>query len=86
MKEPESSPDSQRWIDYPIEEEYMGQNRKESKMNRKLAQAKDRSKYKKTDQEKYLKSLEKDQEAKRSKQDWLEGRVLSILPQGIIVD
>ena len=51
----------------------LGENRKEGKMKRKMAMAKDRSKYKKTDQEKYLKSVEKDKEAKLSKQDWLKG-------------
>jgi ribosome biogenesis GTPase len=86
MQEHDQPSHSRRWISCPIEEEYMGENRKEGKMKRKLAKAKDRSKYKKTDQEKYLKSLEKDQEAKLSKQEWLEGRVLSIIPQGIIVD
>ena len=84
MKEHDHS--SSRWIPYPIEEEYLGQNRKEGKMKRKMAIAKDRSKYKKTDQEKYLRSVEKDKAAKLSKQDLLEGRVLSIMPQGIIVD
>lgn len=82
-KHDHSSP--RRWIGCPVEEEYLGENRKESKMERKKAIAKDRSKYKKTDQEKYLKSIEKDKEAKLSKQDWLEGRVLSIMPQGIMV-
>lgn len=72
--------------DYDLEEHYFGQNRKESKMERKRASSKDRSKYKKTDQEKYLKSLEKDRESKLAKQDWLEGRVLSVMPQGIVVD
>ncbi len=86
MKEQDESSKPHRWISCPIEEEYIGQNRKEGKIKRKMAKAKDRSKFKKTDQEKYLKSLEKDQEAKLSKQDWLEGRVLSIMPQGIIVD
>lgn len=86
MKEPDEEAHSRRWIGCPIEEEYLGQNRKEGKMKRKMAIAKDRSKYKKTDQEKYRKSLEKDQEAKLSKQDWLEGRVLSIMPQGVLVD
>ncbi len=85
MKEQDHS-HSRRWMGCPVEEEYLGQNRKEGKMKRKMAIAKDRSKYKKTDQEKYLKSVEKDQAAKLSKQDWLEGRVLSIMPQGIIVD
>jgi len=79
-------PSSKRWIRCPVEEEYFGENRKEGKANRKMAIAKDRSKFKKTDQEKYLKSVEKDQAAKLSKQDWLEGRVLSIMPQGIMVD
>jgi ribosome biogenesis GTPase len=85
MKEHDHS-HSRRWIRCPVEEEYLGHNRKEGKMKRKRAIAKDRSKYKKTDQEKYLKSVEKDKEAKLSKQDWLEGRVISIMPQGIIVD
>src|ERR1700722_7513845 len=85
MKEHDHSSPS-RWIRCPVEEEYLGENRKEGKVNRKKAIAKDRSKFKKTDQEKYLKSVEKDQEAKLSKQDWLEGRVLSIMPQGIIVE
>lgn len=85
MKEHDHS-HSRRWIRCPVEEEYLGQNRKEGKMKRKMAMAKDRSKYKKTDQEKYLRSVEKDKEAKLSKRNWLEGRVLSIMPQGIIVD
>lgn len=75
-----------RWIKCSVEEEYLGYDRKKGKKDRKEAKAKDRSKYKKTDQEKYLKSLERDQEAKLAKYDWLEGRVLSIMPQGIIVD
>lgn len=86
MKKQDKSPRPHRWISCPTEEEYMGQDRKAGKIERKLAKAKDRSKYKKTDQEKYLKSLEKDLEAKLSKQEWLEGRVLSIMPQGVIVD
>lgn len=68
------------------ESDYLKDDRKEGKKQRKIAISKDRSKYKKTDQEKYLKSVEKDKDAKLGKQEWLEGRVLSILPQGIIVD
>lgn len=75
-----------RWIGCPIEEEYIKDDRKEGKKQRKMALAKDRSKYKKTDVKKYHQSLEKSREAKISKQEWLEGRVLSILPQGIVVD
>ena len=69
-----------------FEEEYFKENRKEGKVKRKMAMAKDRSKYKKTDQEKYLRSIEKDKMAKLGRQEWLEGRVLSITPQGILVD
>lgn len=75
-----------RWIGCSIEEQYLGEDRKEGKKQRKRAMAKDRSKYKKTDQEKYLKSLGEHQESKLGKQAWLEGRVLSIIPQGILVD
>lgn len=74
-----------RWIRCSIEEEYLGENRKEGKIERKIARAQDRSKYKKTDQEKYLKKLEKSQEAQWNKQKWLEGRVISINPQGYVV-
>lgn len=76
----------ERWERCPIEEKYLKENRKEGKEQRKIASAKDRSKFKKTDQEKYLKSIEQDKAAKLSKQEWLEGRVLSIMPQGVIVD
>ncbi len=75
--------DDSHWRD--PEEDYF-QARKESRMQRKLASAKDRSKFKKTDQEKYLKNLEKGHQQKLSKQEWLEGRVISIMPQGVIVD
>jgi ribosome biogenesis GTPase / thiamine phosphate phosphatase len=68
------------------EEEYSLRGRKEKKIERKLASANDRSKYKKTDQAKYLKSLSDEKASKVSKYDWLEGRVLSIIPQGIVVD
>jgi ribosome biogenesis GTPase len=50
-------------------------------MQRKKAMAKDRSKFKKTDQEKYLKSVEKDKAAKLSKQDWLVSRAAKITTQ-----
>ncbi len=60
--------------------------RKDGKIERKRLIARDRSKYKKTDQDKYLQNLAKDHDLKISKKSWLEGRVLSILPQGIVVD
>jgi ribosome biogenesis GTPase / thiamine phosphate phosphatase len=85
MKKDDDS-SSKRWIHEHHEEDYFRENRKEGKMKRKMAMAKDRSKFKKTDQEKYLRSIEKDKAAKLGKQDWLEGRVLSIMPQGIMVN
>ncbi len=75
-----------RWIKCSVEEEHMGEERKEGKIERKMAKAKDRSKYKKSDREKYLKGVEKDKQAKLGSQEWLEGRVLSIVPQGILVE
>lgn len=86
MKEQDDASKGRRWIPCSIEEEFLGEDRKAGKTERKKAKAKDRSKYKKTDQEKYLKGLEKESEAKWGKQEWLEGRVLSIIPQGIVVD
>ena len=68
------------------EDYYHHQKRKESRKERKLATARDRSKYKKSDLEKYQRNLNRARDAKLAKQDWLEGRILSILPQGVIVD
>jgi ribosome biogenesis GTPase len=70
-------------------EQYFKEDRKDEKKRRKLAGSRDRSKYKKTDKEKYLKNLESEKEAKLAKQpegSRLEGRVLSINAQGIVVD
>ncbi len=86
MKDKKKPSHPLRWISCPIEEEFLGENRKEAKIERKRIQSKDRSKYKKTDQEKYIKSVEQDLQSKLGGQDYLEGRVLSILPQGILVD
>jgi ribosome biogenesis GTPase / thiamine phosphate phosphatase len=74
-----------RWIACSVEEEYFGEERKTSKAERKLATSKDRSKYKKTDKEKFRKSEELHKNIKLSKENLLCGRVLSINPQGFIV-
>lgn len=68
------------------EEDYFRENRKEKKNQRKLASATDRSKYKKSDKEKYLGHLQQELEGKLGKKSLTEGRVVMILPQGIIVD
>jgi ribosome biogenesis GTPase / thiamine phosphate phosphatase len=71
-----------RWIGCETEAHYFGEDRKLGKAQRKMASAKDRSRYKKTDQR---------QQAKQQKEFVNEehlkrGRVLSIASQGIIVE
>ena len=61
-----------------IEEEFHKKKRKETKKIRKIKEKKDRSKYKKTDQNKL-------QEKKQIREDLLSGRVLSIRGEGSIV-
>lgn len=73
---------SKRWVGCDTEAHYFGEDRKHGKAERKLASAKDRSRYKTTDQR---------QQAKQQKEfvneDQLKrGRVLSIASQGIIVE
>lgn len=75
-----------KWVSCDIEAEYFKDDRKHSRMERKIASAKDRSKYKKTDREKWQKNKELHQNIKLAKEDLLKGRVLSINPQGIIVE
>lgn len=77
---------SGRWIGCEVEHDYLGEDRKQGKKERKLATDKDRSKYKKTDREKFKKSAELHKNLKLSKDDLLRGRVLSITPQGFLVE
>ncbi|MBS4167559.1 ribosome small subunit-dependent GTPase A [Parachlamydia sp. AcF125] len=74
-----------KWVACPIEEEYFGDDRKAYRQERKLASLRDRSKYKKTDREKHEKHLTEQRSAKLSKNEWEKGRVISIVPQGILV-
>ncbi len=76
---------NKRWIACPTEDEFFGEERKQDKKDRKLAQATDRSKYKKTDKAKFLKGVDKDLENKLGDTKTRKGRVISILPEGIIV-
>lgn len=66
---------------YFLEEEFLSKDRKESKRERKLAKAKDRSKYKKSDLDQKKKHLQ----PKKIPEHALEGRVLSISRQSILV-
>lgn len=70
-----------RWIGCEVEEEFFGEERKSGKMERKRATAKDRSKYKKTDRQK-----QQSKETKPLPENLSRGRVLSITPQGIVVE
>lgn len=82
----DESPMPKKWVPCEIEAEYFKDDRKTSRMERKMASAKDRSKYKKTDREKHQKSKELHQNIKLSKEELLKGRVLSITPQGFVVE
>lgn len=80
MKDDEHKHRSKHWLGCPVEAEYFGEERKSGKAQRKLASARDRSKYKKTDKEKTAKEPQT-----IKKENLLPGRVLSITPQGILV-
>lgn len=71
------------WVGCDIEESFFGDDRKLSKQERKRASAKDRSKYKKTDREKTQKQVEIPEVTDKN---LLEGRVLSIMSEGIRVE
>jgi ribosome biogenesis GTPase / thiamine phosphate phosphatase len=77
MKNPEKKHEHRRWIACDIEQEYFGEDRKSAKMERKKATAKDRSQYKKSDLSK--------RQRQEINPDWKRGRVLSIVPEGILV-
>ncbi len=68
------------------EAHFFNKTRKDAKIARKLISAKDRSKFKKTDWQKFKKSEELHKNIKLRKEDLLEGRVLSIVPEGVIVE
>lgn len=74
-----------RWEGCPMEEEYFGDDRKADKLHRKIIKKKDRSKYKKTDLEKWEKGQETRMSLKIDKEGLLKGRVISIISQGIVV-
>lgn len=77
---------SKRWVGCSIEQDYFGDDRKSGKVQRKLATSKDRSKYKKTDLEKWQKKTQLRESSKLDLDKYSRGRVLSITPQGILVE
>jgi ribosome biogenesis GTPase len=66
-----------------MEEEYFSQDRKASRKERKRISSKDRSKYKKTDQDQLKKQAQ--ETSSETDADLKLGRVLAILPEGILV-
>lgn len=71
-----------RWIGCPVEAEYFGDDRKQGKAERKLASAKDRSQYKKSDR----RQLAKQEGTKVDTSGMERGRVLSVSPRGYAVE
>ncbi|NGX42571.1 MAG: putative ribosome biogenesis GTPase RsgA [Chlamydiae bacterium] len=75
-----------RWVACLVEEEYFGDDRKASRIERKRLSAKDRSKYKKTDYKKFEESFKQEVQSKLANKKLFRGRALSITSQGITVD
>jgi ribosome biogenesis GTPase len=75
-----------RWVGCDIEEHYFGDDRKDRKLEKKRASAKDRSKYKKTDRSKFEKNLLSQRQQKLSEESLSRGRVLAIQSEGILVE
>lgn len=86
MEDQENPTVSKRWIACPIEEEYLGSDRKQKRKERKEKSSRDRSKFKKTDKSKYTDSLQKEIKERVVDQELFFGRVLSVTSQGIVVD
>lgn len=76
---------SKRHFACDVEAEFFGEERKKEKQARRALEAKDRSKFKKTDKEKWLAQWKKEQKRGLEEENFLEGRVLSITPQEIKV-
>lgn len=70
---------------HQIADEVYRQDKRLAKEDRKAMQAKDRSKYKKSDFEKFQEELERELLSKANRETLKEGRVISIRSEGIIV-
>lgn len=78
-------PLSKRWEHHELEDEYLVHEKREGRQQRKIAAAKDRSKYKKTDVKKYSKEDEELLQQRGQKEGLIRGRVTSIASEGILV-
>lgn len=73
-------------IEQEWEESFYKEGKREFKKERKIAANKDRSKYKKTDQDKFLSSGELHANIKKEKEAFERGQVVSITSAGIFVE
>jgi len=69
-----------------IEEDFYAKQKKNGRQERKIASAKDRSKYKKTDFDKFQEELSNEILSKIDREKLIKGRVISIKSEGIVVD
>ncbi len=70
---------------YRAEEDFHSRDKKQHRKDRKIASQKDRSKYKKTDQDQ-LKKIAQAAPDEKENENLLRGKVLSITPEGILVN
>jgi len=75
-----------RWSALDHEEHFWEKEKKDARHEKKFARSKDRSKYKKSDLEKYQKEQRRELKKKLRDKDLLRGRVVSIVPEGMMVD
>lgn len=81
--------EQKQWVRCTTEQEYFGDERKSRKLERKIAVAKDRSKYKKTDRDKISREQCSEEEEKLERfvgSHFLDGRVIASTSEGFIVE
>lgn len=71
---------------HQFEEDFYAKDKKSGRQDRKIASKKDRSKFKKTDFDKFQEELSQDILSKLDREKLVRGRVISIKSEGIIVD
>lgn len=85
-KEKQPAEESRKWMACPVESYYFGDQRKQARSERKRLITRDRSKFKKTDHEKFQQGLNKTIQERTGDREIVQGRVLSITAQGILVE
>lgn len=75
-----------RWVGCDVEASFLGDDRKRDKQERKEKKAKDRTKFKKTDKDKWEAKQVLENQRGREDVTLCKGRVLAIHPESVIVD